>query len=387
MNNTTTRFSREEAAGYKPKIIGGTHVVLVGAGALGQFVAMLLALIGYPRVTIIDMGSFDDDSNISRSPFWRRGWEKAKAVTLGARKHCTATKNVSYSYSTCMVQELGDAIFQGENVIVLAAVDSDETRRWLAHRCRLLGIPLVEGGFHAERGNLSVFRNYNNDPCWACDREDVQTSTVFSCDVYARQSEAQGFIPATAPGAMSLASLQVAIATSYLHGEPTLVNSTVFTDLRNGTSRIMRRSCNPNCSLNHSVVKDNAVKVKCSHEHTVGQLIEGVESLVPDPLIKLPASFILAAPCVECHHPVLIHKPEWAVQEPVKCKECGGEFVQSDKVPEQHGILSRQTSKEIGEMPLSKIGVGPGLHLFVEGSSENVVVALSGNADEFLTSV
>ena len=74
------RFSREAAAGYDREVIKNVDIVLVGAGALGQFCAMCLALIGFPHVLIVDMDSFEE-SNITRSPFFKKGEMKARANT------------------------------------------------------------------------------------------------------------------------------------------------------------------------------------------------------------------------------------------------------------------------------------------------------------------
>ena len=42
---------------------------------------LCLALIGYPRVTCVDMDWFED-SNATRSPFYCEGWPKARAVAM-----------------------------------------------------------------------------------------------------------------------------------------------------------------------------------------------------------------------------------------------------------------------------------------------------------------
>ena len=69
----TGLYSREIAAGYEPRVIASATVILAGAGALAQFIALCLALIGFPNVIIVDMGHFDDVSNITRSGRQRFG--------------------------------------------------------------------------------------------------------------------------------------------------------------------------------------------------------------------------------------------------------------------------------------------------------------------------
>ena len=346
-------FSREEAAGYDRNVIDRANVILVGCGALGQFLALALALIGYPHVLFIDMDRFEE-SNISRSPFYRRGCNKAEAAALAAQRLCTATGPIRYRYANCMVQWLGDAVFRpGERTIVLLAVDGLPARWWVAERCRAMGVPLVEGGFHADRWNLSIFPNNAGDPCWACSQGEIETGRVFSCDTYARQAIEAGFIPATAPGAMSLAAWQLAAATALAHGDSTLANTTVFGDLRTGRTQLMRSVANPDCSLGHAIACQDALQLDCRPEDSVGTLLAEAETLMPEPVVQLPASFIRTAPCGRCRRPVLVERPEWAVEGVPICASCGGSFIPGEGLLlEQHGSLSSQTCETILETPL-----------------------------------
>ena len=388
MDEHTERFSRERAAGYSREIIDRSDVVLAGCGALGQFVALVLALSGFPKITFIDMDIFEE-SNISRSPFFRLGWNKAKATALYAKQLCTATGSAVYAYSTDMVQRLGDAIFtRAPNTIVFAAVDNLAARFWLAQRCRLTGIPLVEGGFHAQRWNSSVFPNRNaKEPCWACDHAGERTSSrVFSCDAYARAAIRGGAIPATATGAMALAAHQVEAAIAMLHGDLTLASSTIFGHLRQGPSFVMKRIPNVDCALNHRIVVSEAVPLSTSPCDSVGQLLADVAQLVPAPIVGLPASFIRVAPCAQCRQPAVVEEPDWALEGPPVCGACGGRFERSTaRVPEQHGMLSEPTSEDILNIPLSMLGLGPGLHVNVTGPKDRLTVRLAGNVTDFLT--
>lgn len=376
-------FSRETAAGYTRAFIEQTCVVLVGCGALGQFIAMAVALIGFPDILFIDMDRFEE-SNISRSPFYRQGCNKAYAVAHGARRLCTATTDVTYRYFSSMVQWLGDAIFtNSRNVLVFSAVDSQPARGWLAQRCRLMGVPLIEGGFHAEQWNVSIFANSNEaEPCWACDRDTPMAGRLFSCDAYARALAGTGLVPATAPGAMALGAYQVGLAVRFLHGDQTLSGCTVLGDLRAATIQIMRRSLNPRCRLSHSVVREKAVTLDCHPGSTVGELLHKVSGLLPDAVIMLPSSFIRTAPCHRCRTSVRVDCPEWAISSPPVCTDCDGAFMRvRGEPPEQHGSLSEATSESIRMVSLQCLGLGPGLHLMVSGPTGDLVVALGGSND------
>ena len=379
------RFSREAAAGYKREIIEDANIIVVGAGALGQFLMLCLALIGYPRVTCVDMDHFED-SNVTRSPFYREAWAKAKAVAIGARSMCTARGEVVYRFAECMIQRLGDAVFRGPGrTTVLAAVDSQEARLWLAQRCRKLGVLLIEGGFYTERWNVSVFLNGGDDePCWACGQGDLETTRLFSCDAYARQAERDGVIPATAPGAMGLGAAQVGILTQVLHGNLDLANSTISADLHRGFVQQMRRAIDPSCRVDHRVVAADAVSVQFGPEGVVATLLESVGKLVDDPIVGLPATFIRVAPCTNCRKPALVEKPEWALRGPLLCDGCGGPFPRTESVAEQHGTLSWPTSEAIYDTTLEDLGIGPGLHLDLQGQRDSLTVAIAGDVEPLL---
>lgn len=379
------RFSREAAAGYERDVIVSTNVIVAGAGALGQFLMLCLALIGYPRVTCIDMDHFEE-SNATRSPFYRGGSAKAEAVAAGARAMCTATTDIVYRFAVGMIQSLGDAIFTGPGrTVVLSAVDSQPARVWLAQRSRKLGVLLVEGGFFEERWNVSAFRNDSDtSPCWACGMEEIETGRIFSCHAYATRINAGGIIPATAPGAMGLAAFQVGLLTQLLHGNCELADSTLAVDLHRAVVRRMRRTTDPACRVDHRIVAGDSVKIASGPEDTAATLIQEVAGLVSDPIIHLPAPFVRVAPCHQCHHSMLVEQPEWALQGPPCCRRCGGEFRQTRGLPEQHGMLSAPTSERILDTALEKLGLGPGLHLTVEGQREQITVVLAGDVDSVL---
>jgi molybdopterin/thiamine biosynthesis adenylyltransferase len=373
-------FSREEAAGYDRSIINDTSIVVVGAGAIGQFVMLCLALVGYPKVVCIDMDRFER-SNASRSPFYREGWNKAKATTLECSRLCTAQSATDYRYSPCMIQIHGDAIFKHDNnVVVMSAVDNQLARLWLAQRSRKLGIILVEGGFFKERWNVSAFPNTKDtDPCWACGLRDLETSRVFSCDTYARATEVAGFVPATAPGAMGVAACQVGVMTQMLHGNMELANSTVSTDLQRGFAQKMRRTQDPDCQLEHQIVSDRALPIACGPNDTVDVLLTQLEGLLDAPIVNLPAAYVRVAPCIQCRHPAEIRQPEWAIHSGPRCTVCGGPYPRCADIPEQHGILSRSTCESIQSETLHSLGLGPGLHLDVEARTTRVTVTINGD--------
>lgn len=377
----TGLLSREIQAGYDPAIVYSAQALVAGCGALGQMIAHLLALIGFVRVTFVDMDAFEA-SNATRSPFYRPGAAKAAATCLGAAALCTAPEGADYGYFNGRVQELGDAgLPAAEKAIVFCAVDDPEARRWLAQRCRYTGVPLVEGGFAGARVNFSVFPNAEEDePCWACGQGDIIASRAFSCTRLAQTAIDEGIVPATAPAAAGLAALMVEAGVMLLHDAAPLAHHTVFDDLRRGASTAMRRVRDPRCRVDHRVIYQEATSSALSPDDTIDALLAELEHRFDEPIAQMPASYVVAAPCHRCLSMTRVERPEWAVPLPLLCKPCGGDFETTEQpVPLQYGALSRRSSAAIAALPLRAAGVGLGMHLVVHHRHGTAVVRLQGD--------
>ena len=79
-------FSRERAAGYDPAILNRATVLLVGTGALGQVIAMNLALSQVGTLLLVDLDQWERH-NATRSIFFpnrsdRRRWGIKKSAVV-----------------------------------------------------------------------------------------------------------------------------------------------------------------------------------------------------------------------------------------------------------------------------------------------------------------
>ena len=388
MVTSLDRFTRETAAGYDRDVINTCRIVVVGAGALGGVLMELLALVGFPFVDCVDMDSFEE-SNAPRAKFFRLNEAKSKAVATGAKQLCTAIVANRYRYAVARIQALGDALFLGpEKKIAFAAVDCPDARRWIAQRCRRLGVPMIEGGFYGGRWNASVIMNRaDEEPCWACGQGPLSRSRVFSCDAYARKTAENGSIPASAPVAASLGAFMVGAMAGVLHGDEQLANSTITCDLRRGVQHLMRRQADSDCQVDHRLLHTQAVGLESGPKTRVCDLLAEVRKLAESPIISLPAAFIHTAPCKQCRKTVLVRRPEWAITEAPNCASCGGQFQHYDGPPEQFGFVSEDMVERLGDVCLSDVGLGPDLLLNVEGTDRQITVALAGDAESEMTAV
>jgi len=203
--------SRSRLAGYDPEKLFSARVLIVGAGALGQNLALDLALAGIGEISIVDFDLFEPH-NVTRSPLYptqaaeRQAWglEKAKVVAHKLLPLMTAPQPKVY-YAVAPIQALGDLPIAHAH-LVYAAVDNTEARAYLAEHCHIVYRPLIEAGFHAEIFTLTTFGPDGNDPCYRC--MHPERLGAYSCTHYALQVEQAQAIPAIQNTAAVVAGIQ-----------------------------------------------------------------------------------------------------------------------------------------------------------------------------------
>src|SRR5437763_147867 len=137
-------FSRERLAGYEPELLAQSVALIVGAGALGQNVALNLALSGVGEIRVVDRDQFEPH-NRTRSPLFplpeeqaHFGSDKSRVVASKLRPLMTAPRP-SVRYAHEWIQALGDGAFKDVSVI-LSCVDRPSARAYLSDKARAHGI-------------------------------------------------------------------------------------------------------------------------------------------------------------------------------------------------------------------------------------------------------
>jgi molybdopterin/thiamine biosynthesis adenylyltransferase len=133
------------APGTNPRIL------VVGAGALGNFVGLGLAYAGYPRLTFMDPDVVEL-TNLNRQVFFAEAVGRSKAETLAARLNdlfglTTAAQVTAFS---------PDTDISGFEVL-FDCVDNFETRLALSAAAREQGKVLISGGSSVEAGQVVAF--------------------------------------------------------------------------------------------------------------------------------------------------------------------------------------------------------------------------------------
>jgi molybdopterin/thiamine biosynthesis adenylyltransferase len=390
-------FSRERLAGYEPERLARSAALIVGAGALGQNVAQNLALAGIGEMRIVDKDEFEPH-NRTRSPAFplpdevaRFGSRKAKVVAAKVARLMTAESSVM-RHANSWIQELGDGAFKDVSV-VLACVDNPQARAYLSDKCRLHGIPLVEGGFEGADITFSYYPAVQGDaavtaPCWRCSHEEI--AGAFSCDFYAAAVEKVGFTPAIQNAAATLAGLQCEAAIVALHKNmaASLECRAFDLNIRSGRSLVVQLSADPYCSGIHRSLDQQLIPLRTTAEQTVKELLLELEaSLNESPTLVLGFPFIRSAPCKHCEQMTEVRSVSWAWEREPRCTNCGGSFrLETARQTDSPMVYTRFTLNSDSELlSLTCLQAGlPPLSLVetISGSNHTKVFELGGSINQ-----
>ena len=384
--------SRARLAGYDPDVLERSCVAIVGAGALGQNVAMNLALSGVGTLRVVD-GDVFEDHNRSRSPLHPRrgGYDPAdvllKASSVGrelARIHVHDEARILVADT--WIEELGYGAFAGVDAIA-ACVDSLQARGYLARVGLLLGIPVVDGGFSGPNLGMTVYPQAGEPPertpCWSC--AGAALSGAFSCEQYARFADSAGVVPAIQNGAATLGGMCAEAIVGVLHRWETTPRRVAF-DLRTGSCSAFRPSPDPECSARHRRLPDPAsveLSINSSVADAIAQL-DGAEALFLNDVYVERANCPVPTCGVTCD----VCAPSHRWQRDPRCEACGGPWrPAAEQIPSPDIIDPVLTAEDPHSgMSLSELGVRPGDIVEVEGGP-HAAIRLSGEPRDLFVEI
>lgn len=129
----------------------GKKILMVGAGALGNFVAMGLAEIGVGKVDIIDDDTIED-TNLNRQILYYDSVGKGKAKTLARKIGC-----MNPAIDVKAFEKKFDEGFDGSYDLIFDCVDNFATRALMSDFSSKKKIPLVSGGTDWKGGQVAIY--------------------------------------------------------------------------------------------------------------------------------------------------------------------------------------------------------------------------------------
>jgi molybdopterin/thiamine biosynthesis adenylyltransferase len=376
MATTNELHSRSILAGYDPTLLNDAKVLVVGLGALGQNVVQNLALVGVGKMLLIDFDEFIAH-NATRSPLYPTervarefGMGKATIVAHTAAEMSTAERP-EFSYADSLIQVLGDGAIEWADVVV-ASVDSINARAWLAERCRLLGTPMVEGGFSGANFNVSSFSGRTGTVCFRCGHPEKESS--ISCTRYALEAEAAGIVPAIQTTAAVVGGYQAEQVLQVLHGSQQHFGLCGCGNVRELIWRSVILPVNPMCPNRgrHNPQQVIGHLPEWTSADHVSDLLAYIVGQFGRMTIRLPEYAIITQNCTRCHAMCLVQATEAAWLVSPRCNNCGGQWPTEDLAsPETLQIIdsAEEMSPALATTRLVDLGIRGGAS--IEALSEN----------------
>lgn len=384
--NSSEGLSRESLAGYDPAVIDNATIAQIGAGAGGNSEIQNTALVGVREHRLVDHDSIDP-SNLTRSPLFARIPAEPSKPKYKAREVARAVLAISRArdpivrYAVSRIEALGLGALQGSGVII-AAVDSPSARAYLTDCARILGIPLVHGGFSGSQGWFATFPNQSADePCWRCMNPAVEP-TGLSCGAYAEAAVERGLVPATQPLAATIGALIAEAAIEALHGRFPMGNRMFHIDIRTGESRVVGLTADPRCPGVHK--RFGAIRrIPVGPKDQVSRVISTAREFAARPIVHLPSPVILEAPCARCGRPVQVRRPAWALDRPPVCPGgCVAEVAETAGTTQVVSTVRREDSWARLACRMLGLPAGAIFEIEDEASDECFAVQLLGSVDD-----
>ena len=136
-------------------------VLVVGAGALGNWAEIYLSKLGLERVDFVDP-DVAEEKNLNRQIELRGTIGESKAKTLSKRMRSN-DRNIKSTGYFGSVGETGENILPVSMILekgydaILGCVDSKSARIWMDQFCTQHGIPYIDGGTDPTTGQVAVY--------------------------------------------------------------------------------------------------------------------------------------------------------------------------------------------------------------------------------------
>lgn len=269
------RFSRLSLIPWwDQKKIQTAHVLVVGAGALGNEILKNLALLGFRHIVVVDLDHIET-SNLSRSVMFRTsdvGRSKAAAIARGYNEllpEATVQPLVAN-----VMQDCGLGLFAWADLI-LAGLDNREARLWINRAAWKVGRPWIDGAIEGINGVARVFLP-NNPPCYECTLGETDWAILnrrMSCNLLLHEANPQGRVPTTPTISSIIAGVQVQEAVKALHDLPTLAGKGYVFEGLHHTSYVVEYTENPDC-MSHDTFSTIIRLPQRSADMTLDQLMQ-----------------------------------------------------------------------------------------------------------------
>ena len=350
------RYHRQALiAWWDQQRVARTRILVIGAGALGNEILKLLALIGSGSTLVFDPDRIER-SNLSRSVLFRQADEGELKAAVAVREMRAINPDVrAHAIAANALIGAGLGLFHWADVVI-GAVDNREARVFINSACARTGRAWVDGGIEGLAGVVRVFAPAEG-ACYECTMNATDRKALAerrSCALLARDAVARGHVPTSAVAASIIGAMEVEEAIKLVHGQPTLTGAGLhFDGLHNEISRVAypRR---PGCPGHDHLGAVTALGVG-SADLTLAALLERAEaSLGPGASLDLSRDVVVRLSCPSCGDAVPGRAVLGSLRESqAACPRCG-----THRIVDIASSISRDGDVDLGQT-VAELGLPP----------------------------
>jgi len=362
------------------------HLLVIGAGALGNEILKNLALLGCAHIVVVDLDRIET-SNLSRSVLFRAsdvGRSKAEAIAHGYRE-LLPEANVQ-PFTGNVMQDCGLGLFAWADII-LAGLDNREARLWINRAAWKVNRPWIDGAIEGINGVARVFLP-SKPPCYECTLGETDWAILnrrMSCNLLLHEPNPQGRVPTTPTISSIIGGIQVQEAVKVLHGLPTLAGKGFVFEGLNHTSYVVEYTENPDC-MSHDTLDTIVQLPQRSSELTLEQLRQrGKQDLAAeDAVIEFSRDIIDQLICPRCGASEDVFAPVGAIDRARgACPNCA----QPDAEPQMrivHTLTGYRGEPALAARTLDRLGL-PLFDIFtVRSADSEISYCIAGDAPQVL---
>jgi molybdopterin-synthase adenylyltransferase len=357
-NILETRYDRHELISWwDQKLLARSRVIVAGAGALGNEVLKLLALIGVGSITVIDY-DIVSPSNLARTILFRSSDIGRPKVEAAAEKIREINPNVNLTpiYGDLRFNlGLGDYC---KTDLVFGCLDSINSRWALNRICQKANVEWIDGGISDFHGLVARYTPISG-ACYECNFTETTYARFnerYSCPFGLLSDQSENKIPTTAITSSIIAGLQVQQGLYSLHGEndqSLLPGERLMIYIK--PFRMIRDILpyNPDC-LAHYHLPPIINQIEGSSATSIYDAIQFARKQDPDIQdLVLPFDLLVSFICPKCETstPVLRTR-EKVTQNESYCPQCS--IMRSPNIVKQIGSTS-----PLASYSLSSLGIPP----------------------------
>lgn len=248
------RYARQRLINWwDQERVSTAKVLVAGAGAIGNEVIKLLALMGVNHLMIVDFDTIEI-TNLTRSVLFKEcDLGKSKSIVAAARARELNPDSLAVGIEGDLEFDIGLGVYRNVDVVI-GCMDSINARLALNRACLRAGTPWLNGGIEDTFGELSL--HAGSAACFECGMTESmweRRNTRYSCGGQ-RSKTHEGAVPTTATVASIIAAYLVNEAMLLIHAdcpeskEGLLPGQKILISLKPYDFQLSSLTRNPGCS-------------------------------------------------------------------------------------------------------------------------------------------